>query len=117
MLQAAAHCQRRPVGLEGSLGLLAGASASSVSIAFRCRAGAISAARCIVPQRASASARPETVPGTATAKWPVVLARLMTLLFLSSYIRAVVASGAFSRTSKKALRPSTSCRVMKQPRP
>ena len=57
------------------------------------------------------------VPGTPTARWPLVLRPLMTLPSLSRYMLAVAASGAFSRKSRKVLRPSASCTVMKPPPP
>ena len=58
--------------------------------------------------RARAISMPDTVPGTPTARWPLVLAPLTTLPSLSRYMLAVAASGAFSRKSRKVLRPSAS---------
>ena len=75
-------------------------------------------ARFIVPYFAQRQSRgPTTVPGTPTARWPSVLRPLTTLPSASRYMSAVAASGAFSRKSRKVLRPSASCIVMKPPPP
>jgi hypothetical protein len=79
--------------------------------------GAIRSARFMVPYFSRAYSMPETEPGTPTARCPLVLRPLTTLPSLSRYMLAVAASGAFSRKSRKVLRPSASCTVMKPPPP
>ena len=80
-------------------------------------AGAINAERLIVPYLASAVSMPDTEPGTPTARWPLVLSPFTTLPSGPRYMLAVAPSGAFSRKSRKVLRPSASWIVMKPPPP
>src|SRR5471032_2100876 len=56
-------------------------------------AGAMTWSRFIVPYFFSAISMPDTVPGTATARWPLELRSGMTLPSLSRYMSAVAARG------------------------
>lgn len=80
-------------------------------------AGAISSVRLRVPYFSRAYSMPDTVPGTPTARWPLVDRPLMTLPSLFRYMLAVAPFGATSRKSRKVLRPSASWMVMNPPPP
>ena len=80
-------------------------------------AGAISAARGRVPYRTRASSSPAALPGTPTASQLSRDKRGTTSPLASRNMPAVAASGAFSRKSRNAVRPSASRTVMNPPPP